>query len=159
LKPGISLTFKRQLKELHKKYRHAEADLADAYADIIKDREHACNAVATPGYDSTVWKYRCESTDMKRGQSGGFRIMMLWKEEENTLYPFCIYTHADYPTQPPYKDLRKWLKKTLGFSVTGKPSAGPIPAQICKFCGISLSDDEKGAFGDRCAVHRASADL
>jgi mRNA-degrading endonuclease RelE of RelBE toxin-antitoxin system len=155
IEPGLSRTFKRQLKELLKKYRHAETDLAEAYAQIIKDRKRACNALDVPGYGSKIWKYRCDSVDMERGQSGGFRIMALWKEEENTLYPFCIYTHIQYPKQPPVKDLRKWLKEVLGVGPS-EPPANTVLVEACIICGTTLSGEEQDAFGDRCARHRVS---
>jgi len=72
--PDQSPAFKRQLKRLAAKYRHAESDLADAYASIAERRKVAHHATAIPGFGGSVWKYRCPSSDQSRGQSGGFRI-------------------------------------------------------------------------------------
>lgn len=132
-----------------------ETDLANAYADIIKDRRVACNAFQVPGYDK-VWKYRCDSSDMERGQSGGFRLMTVWSESESTLYPFCIYTHIDYPVQPPTKDVRKWIKELLGISKTPEHVVAIIAVK-CRICEIELSSDESDAFGDLCAKHRTAS--
>jgi hypothetical protein len=94
---------------------------------------------------------------MERGQSGGFRVMMLWNEAENTLCPFCIYTHVAYPKQPPTKDLRQWLKEAIAVPSPPKVmTVGSVVVKVCFICGSFLSDDEKDAFGDRCAVHRTS---
>jgi mRNA-degrading endonuclease RelE of RelBE toxin-antitoxin system len=150
--PG-SPTFIKQLKALSKKYRHIETDLATAYETIIKDRSNACNAFQIPGYTS-VWKYRCDSSDMARGQSGGFRVLMLWNEKENTLYPFCIYTHADYPSQPPVKDVRKWIKEALEIKPKTTSVALVVVIVECKICGVKLTEEESDVFGDLCAKHR-----
>jgi hypothetical protein len=130
--------------------------LASAYADIIGDRKSACNALPVPDFGGSIWKYRCDSSDMDRGQSGGFRILALFDEHENTLYPFCIYTHVDYPNQPPKKDLRKWLKEMLRST-----AAVPEPQEeeesvtvMCIVCGVILSEDESSEFRNRCAQHR-----
>ncbi len=96
---------------------------------------------------------------MERGQSGGFRVLMLWDEKENTLYPFCGYTHAEYPKQPPTKDLRKWLSETVARPAAEKTMAVGsvfVAETVCYICGSNLSGDERHAFGDRCAVHRTS---
>jgi mRNA-degrading endonuclease RelE of RelBE toxin-antitoxin system len=150
-----SPTFNRQLKELAKRYRHIETDLANAYAEIIKDRLAACNACQVPGFEQ-VWKYRCDSSDMKRGQSGGFRLMTVWSEPESTLYPFCVYTHVDYPVQPPTKDVRKWLKEILRIPETPERAMAVVAVE-CRVCGVGLSLDETDAFGDLCAKHRTAS--
>jgi mRNA-degrading endonuclease RelE of RelBE toxin-antitoxin system len=108
-----SQNFLRQLKALQKKYRRAGDDVAGALSDISKARKTAHSANAVPGYDQTVWKYRCGSSDMKRGSRGGFRIMARYYAESDTLVPFTIYTHDQYENQPPEGDIKAWLKQLV----------------------------------------------
>lgn len=118
---SLSTEYTRQLRDLRKTYRNIDDDLAHGFEEIIKDRKVACHALPVPGLDSNkdalgnhveprVWKYRIPSKDMQRGKSGGFRILSYYRDTDNTLYPFCIYTHAQYDNQPPHKDLKKWLR-------------------------------------------------
>lgn len=118
----------------------------------MEDRKTACYALPVPNFYGTVWKYRFESSDMGRGQSGGFRVMAHYSEQENTLYPFCIYTHVDYPSQPPKKDLRAWLKGMLSATAGVRSVEAKTTTSVtCIICGSPLSEYESDAFGDRCA--------
>jgi mRNA-degrading endonuclease RelE of RelBE toxin-antitoxin system len=108
-----SANYRRCLKRLTKTYRRAETDIASAFEEIIKDFRRACHATPVPGYNSTVWKYRCASSDMSKGRSGGFRMLCYYSEELNTLYPFYAYTHTEFENQPPPKDIRNCLKELL----------------------------------------------
>jgi hypothetical protein len=105
--------------------------------------------------------FRCGNTDATAGTwsagKAGFRILAYYSDDNNTLYPFCIYTHVDYPKQPAAKDLRAWLNETLKSIAAGPP---PMIEQMqianCLICGSFLTDDELAAFGNRCAKHRTS---
>lgn len=90
-----SSSFRRTLKKLRKKYPKAADDVAAALAEIAKDHVTACNAAALPGYHGLLWKYRCRSSDMKRGQSGAFRIIAYFDEQDRVLYPMLIYWKGD----------------------------------------------------------------
>jgi hypothetical protein len=82
------------------------------YEEISRDYQHACGANGVPGFSNTVWKYRCESRDMARGRSGGFRVLVYVRENNKTLYPFHVYRKSDYE-KPPDKDVKAWLKGLL----------------------------------------------
>lgn len=83
-------------------------------------------------------------------------MITVWNESQRTLYPFCIYTHVDYPVQPPTKDVRKWLKEVLGIFKTPEQAVA-IMAVRCRICEVELSSDESDAFGDLCAKHRSAS--
>ena len=34
-------------------------------------------------------------------------------DQKQTLTPFCVYTHGDYPAQPPKSDIARWIKQIL----------------------------------------------
>lgn len=89
--------FARLLKQLRKKYRKIDKDLDKAFTDIEHDYETACHATAIPGWQGEVWKYRCASTDMRKGQSGGFRIIALVEKSSNphVLYPILLYAKSE----------------------------------------------------------------
>lgn len=114
----ISPDYQRQLKDLRKKYPHVDDDLCGAYAEIRQRPSAACRAVAVPGLlppgsDAAIYKYKIASRDMKRGSSGGFRLVALYLPQRNLLIPVCMYTHVDYDSQPPNKDLKRWLNAVM----------------------------------------------
>jgi mRNA-degrading endonuclease RelE of RelBE toxin-antitoxin system len=137
---SLSADYQRHLRDLRKSFRRIDEDLAQGYEDIIKARRSACNALPVPGLASNrdaegnpveprVWKYRIPSRDMQRGKSGGYRILAYYRD--NTLYPFCLYTHVQYDGQPPNKKLKEWLGNLVatlpgvsGESTPGDPSMG-----------------------------------
>jgi mRNA-degrading endonuclease RelE of RelBE toxin-antitoxin system len=107
-----SSDFQRQKKEL-KKYRRLDQDLATAYEAIQEDFKTACHATPIPGYHGTVFKYRCANSDTNKGRSGGYRILAFYHESSNTICPFSIYTHDQYPGQPPKERMDRWLKELV----------------------------------------------
>ena len=154
----------RQSRTLEKDFPKISADLAALYEDIRKDYKKVQQAHGVPGYKNLVWKYRCDSSDMGRGKSGSFRVLGYYRESDNTMYMFSIYSKKQYE-QPPAKDIAKWIKNVrVSFpmdTIIENASAETIiitetEIELCIVCGASLSDDEKDAFGDRCAVHRTS---
>jgi mRNA-degrading endonuclease RelE of RelBE toxin-antitoxin system len=106
---STSQDFVRQRKALAKDYPKLLTDLATLYEDIRKDYAKVQQAHSIPGYKNTVWKYRCESSDMGRGKSGGFRVTGYFREADNTMYMICVHTKKQFE-QPPGKDLMRWLK-------------------------------------------------
>lgn len=147
--------FVRQRYVLAKDYPRIVTDLAALYEDIRKDHAKVLQSHSVPGFKNAVWKYRCDSSDMNRGKSGSFRVMAYYREADNTLYPFCVYSKQQYE-QPPAKDVAKWIKNVkVAFSI-GSVLVTEVEVEFCIVCGTSLSSDEKGAFGDRCAVHRTA---
>jgi mRNA-degrading endonuclease RelE of RelBE toxin-antitoxin system len=109
----LSADFHRQKKELRKKYRHIESDVTRAFEEIIPNYQVGCNAVPIPGYERKVWKYRFKNSDNNRGQSSGYRVLAYFLESANTLYPISIYTHEQYPAQPPADAVDRWIREVL----------------------------------------------
>jgi hypothetical protein len=89
--------FARLLKQLRKKYRRIEQDLKKAFTDIERDYETACGGSPIQGWQGEVWKYRCGSTDMRTGRSGGFRIIAVVEKSSNphVLYPILLYAKPE----------------------------------------------------------------
>jgi hypothetical protein len=75
--------FSRLLKQLRKKYRKIDADLADVFEEIAKDYTTAAGADPIAGWAHTVWKHRCGSRDMKVGRRAGLRIISVVHADQN----------------------------------------------------------------------------
>jgi hypothetical protein len=79
------------LRRLRKAYPHIEADLQPAFEDIQKDFRGARHATCIPGFDGKLFKYRQNSSDIKRGARYGFRIIAYYHKDSNTLFPLIVY--------------------------------------------------------------------
>lgn len=103
--------FTEELERLgRKKYRNVQVDVAEALAEILDRPDQACHATPIPGFDGQLWKYRCRSRDMNRGLSGGFRLLICRNEDTKILVPIWIYTHDEFPGQPPNIDMKARLR-------------------------------------------------
>lgn len=75
-KPPISVEytedFQRDLKRLHKKYRKVRDDV-EAFILRLESGETPGDQVQGVGY--TVYKERLRSSDLRRGKSGGYRVV------------------------------------------------------------------------------------
>lgn len=81
---------------------------------------------------------------MKRGKSGSFRVLCYYREQNDTVYPFFIYTKMEYEKnpgeQPPAKEIKLWisdLQKRLasGHMVQEDIDEPPPPGYTCPNCG------------------------
>jgi mRNA-degrading endonuclease RelE of RelBE toxin-antitoxin system len=85
-------TFQKSLKILKKKYRHIKDDIIDIIRKLESD---APLGDPVPGWDREIWKIRVASADMKRGKSGAFRIIYLFKENDFNIYLLTVYFKGD----------------------------------------------------------------
>ncbi|HLY60273.1 MAG TPA: hypothetical protein VKV95_05860 [Terriglobia bacterium] len=84
--------FRLQVSHWKKKdFPHIEEDLAEAFESIQENYRGANHARSKPGFNDTVWKYRQNSSDLKRGASYGFRIYAYYDKDSNKLYPIVVY--------------------------------------------------------------------
>lgn len=90
-------SFKRQYKKLKKKYPHIKNDLNPLLVDI---EEGKLPGDSIPGLLNKVYKARCPSSDMKRGKSGGYRILYYLAGQENKIYLLNIYSKAERENIP-----------------------------------------------------------
>jgi mRNA-degrading endonuclease RelE of RelBE toxin-antitoxin system len=75
-----TLRFDRSLRQLKKRYPHIAADLVAAFEAIETDS--AIGVVIPKDYQ--IRKLRVSSSDMRRGKSGGFRLLYKLSTEEDT---------------------------------------------------------------------------
>jgi len=87
-----SPTFRKLLRKLRRSYPQITDDLREIFEKIEEDYRRAAGAAAIPGFGEEVWKYRCKSSDLKRGAQRGFRIVAYYDSERNVLHPILVYT-------------------------------------------------------------------
>ncbi|MDP2586851.1 MAG: hypothetical protein Q8P32_03715 [Candidatus Komeilibacteria bacterium] len=79
----LAVHFLRQLKSLLKKYPGLTDDLIKQLKDFNKD-------LVTP-LGHKLYKLRLKSSDLPRGKSKSFRVIVFLWEFRNTLIPITIY--------------------------------------------------------------------
>jgi hypothetical protein len=77
---------------MKRKYRRITDDLTEVVEGLEQAPE---SGDAITGYEQTVWKIRCRSTDMRRGQSGGFRLIYFWPPESQDIYLLLVYAKSE----------------------------------------------------------------
>lgn len=83
----FSQHFKRQLKKLQKKFPHAKENLLYTIENTDIKNEVSIG--------QSIYKIRIKSTDLQKGQSGGFRLYTYFFVQKNLLAPLCIYAKSD----------------------------------------------------------------
>lgn len=101
--------FEDALARLRKKYPRIDQDIQAALREGPKGRIDAL-----PGFAHKVWKYRVASRDMRRGKSGGFRVILymdpLTQVEPKPIHLLTIYAKSERADVPPDELLRLWKR-------------------------------------------------
>ena len=87
-------SFDRAVKHLKKQYRHITADLENALATV----EQNPDVGSVIPRDYAVRKLRAASRDMRRGKSGGLRLLYKREgvgEQEVIVYVLFVYAKVD----------------------------------------------------------------
>ncbi len=85
-------TFKRNLKRLEKKYRHARDDVRDAI-DVLQDRPRLGDLIR--GSDGAR-KLRVRNRDARKGKRGGYRLIYAVDElPERVLYMLMLFSKSE----------------------------------------------------------------
>ena len=92
-------SFERNVAKLERRYRSIRRDPQDLFQEIAEDYRHRCGArrvprMRLPSRGLSIWKYRCGSRDRRRGRSGGFRVICLFREADSTMNPILIFDKA-----------------------------------------------------------------
>ena len=74
VKVAFTAEFKRNLRQLAKKYRHIQSDV-QPIIDELQAGEKPGDQI--PRVECEVYKVRVKNTDAKRGKSGGYRVVYL----------------------------------------------------------------------------------
>ncbi|MBI2453897.1 hypothetical protein HYV58_01825 [Candidatus Peregrinibacteria bacterium] len=78
--------FKRQMKQLEKKFPHVKEDVFAVLKTLKIENEISIGR--------SIYKIRIGSRDMKRGKSGAFRSYIYLYRKKNFLVPLCIYVKS-----------------------------------------------------------------
>jgi len=81
-------TFQNCIKHLKKKFPHIKNDLSPFFENLQNNPEIGD---PIPGWHRKIWKIRVPSTDLKRGKSGGFRVIYAWTSGQMVIYPLFTY--------------------------------------------------------------------
>jgi mRNA-degrading endonuclease RelE of RelBE toxin-antitoxin system len=81
-------TFQKCIKHLKKKFPRIKDDLYSLFQNLQKDPQIGD---PIPGWHRKIWKVRVPSKDLKKGKSGGFRVIYAWTGGQPILYPLFIY--------------------------------------------------------------------
>jgi len=112
----ITEPFRRKLKKLEKKYPSIKNDLSGLLSDM---EDGKISGDPIPGLFNKVFKVRAGSSDMKKGKSGGFRIIYYVDNENGEIYLLTVYAKTKNENIP-VKDIQAVLKELdLKFKPSG----------------------------------------
>jgi len=91
--PEIRYTpeFKRNLRQLAKKYRHIKSDLKPIIQDLIQGRTPGDQI---PGIRYEVFKVRAKNSDAARGKRGGYRVIY-YRPSTGPIVLITIYSKTE----------------------------------------------------------------
>jgi mRNA-degrading endonuclease RelE of RelBE toxin-antitoxin system len=96
--------FVKQVKKLSKKYPKMRQDLT-TLQDMLSENP----TIGTP-LGNNCYKVRLQNTSVKRGKSGGFRVIILLIEEDKIIRLLAIYSKSEQESIPD-EEIKKILKK------------------------------------------------
>jgi hypothetical protein len=90
------LQFKKLCDRWRKSYPKIDKDLDAAFASISENilANNGWRIQAGDGVE--VYKYRQNSSDIRRGQSYGWRIDALYDKNSGTMYPIIVYPKTEW---------------------------------------------------------------
>ena len=88
----------RDLKRLARKYRRLGTDYAVLLSELRADPRAG---EAIPGFADQVFKIRLASSDMKKGKSGGFRVIYYLDEAAHIVWLLTIYAKSEQENPNP----------------------------------------------------------
>ncbi|MEM9954001.1 MAG: type II toxin-antitoxin system RelE/ParE family toxin [Chloroflexota bacterium] len=86
----VTKRFERSVKKLKKRYPKITKDIATAFEEIENNPEAG---MIIPD-DFGIRKIRVASTDMKRGKSGGYRLLYKLINDDEDLFAAVLFIYA-----------------------------------------------------------------
>jgi mRNA-degrading endonuclease RelE of RelBE toxin-antitoxin system len=83
--------FKRNLRQLAKKYRHIQTDLDPCLKELVSGKTPGDRIQRT---DYEIYKVRLKNSDARKGKSGGYRVIY-WKKTATELVLVTIYSKTE----------------------------------------------------------------
>jgi len=96
--------FKKDVKELQKKYNQIFSDLKELNK-ILKDNPKAGRPLG-----KNCFKIRLQNSSIPTGKSGGFRVIYYFLDKNNNIYLMTIYSKTDQDNISDY-EIAEILKK------------------------------------------------
>jgi mRNA-degrading endonuclease RelE of RelBE toxin-antitoxin system len=124
--------FKRNLRQLAKKYRHIKSDMQPVIDQLTSGGKPGDQV---PGVRYEVFKVRVKNSDASRGKSGGYRLIYFIKSETERVL-VTIYSKTEQADIAP-EEIRKII---LDAEAGAVPDAAPEP---------QAKQDEEDAPADR----------
>jgi mRNA-degrading endonuclease RelE of RelBE toxin-antitoxin system len=109
--------FKRNLRQLAKKYRHIKTDLQPILDELAKGSKPG-DQVPRVGYE--VFKVRARNSNASKGKSGGYRLIYYAKSETEIIL-VTVYSKTEQADIAP-EDIRQII---LDLDVVPGPDAPP----------------------------------
>ena len=103
----LTVTFQKSIKILKKKFRSVKDDLYSVIRTLEND---PTIGDPIPGWNKEIWKIRAASSDIKRGKSGGFRLIYFWEAGEFKIYLLTVYFKGE-KTEIAKREIEDLLKK------------------------------------------------
>jgi mRNA-degrading endonuclease RelE of RelBE toxin-antitoxin system len=103
--------FIRTVARLRKKYRSIESDLDQMFDRIAQDPESQANATPIQGWRRKIWKYRCRSSDQRKGSRGGFRVLCYFHKDHRFVIPLMVYAKSENEGQPSRESIRSLIRR------------------------------------------------
>ena len=98
--------FKKEARTLKKRYRNIQTDL-QTLIDQLKNGDRPGDQI--PGLpDYLIYKVRIKNSDVKRGKSGGYRV--IYQSLDPTVVLLRLYSKSDQDDIP-LDDIRSTIKK------------------------------------------------
>ncbi len=96
--------FAKQAKKLSKKFPYLRQDLLDLQ-EMLQEN---CKVGIHLG--NNCYKIRLQNTSVKKGKSGGFRVIVFLLEKDKTIRLLAIYSKSETDSIPD-EEIKKILKK------------------------------------------------
>lgn len=93
-------SFSLNLKKLAKKYKNIKIDLQNLTKKLSDNPKLGILL------HSNCYKLRIANSSIKKGKSGGFRVIYYFLDKHNNIYLMSIYSKKQY--------IWKWIIKTFG---------------------------------------------
>ena len=84
--------FKRDVKQLAKKYRHIKDDLKEL-ENILTSKPKAGQAI--PKLKGLIYKIRVRNRDILKGKSGGYRVIYYLDEINRIIFMVTVYVKGE----------------------------------------------------------------
>lgn len=86
--------FEKELYRLSKKYRHIKKDIKPII-DELEQGNLSGNRLSGFASDIYIYKVRAKNSNVKKGKSGGYRLIYLVESEKSSILLLTIYSKSE----------------------------------------------------------------